>query len=496
MSHFEHREPPRREQRLQACIAAGGPFSSTAKRMRCCSPDGERSFSQGNICLLLPALGIMNSIPNSVVLLHGAVGCGSSCHAGNAAVRTGNVQRWGAFKDGTWLSTALNEQEVIGGGEDKLEQAIREVDGKFNPAVIFVVAGCVPGIIGDDVDGVAERLQPEVNAKLLPVHCEGFKTKIWATAYDAVYHAIGRAYFQESPEKVTLTKPDNPIVNLMNVSSMGWPDEQELKRLLQALGLEVNIYPVFSKPEDWHRMTQTALSISTCPTHDDYVMEYLEENYGIPYVLKHMPIGIRNTSEWLRSLASYFGQSIQDKAEEIVAQEEAELTAALAQFRSAFAGKKVLVSAGEFRALSTAILLAELGFEVVAIRAYHHDEFANSEYEKLMAITAKDFAFNIANCQPFEEANLINKLKPDIFLGHMNGNATAAKRGLATNVIYNTGLQYVGYQGAFQLSRRLYRQLTNPRYNRQLNKWTQLPYRQEWYEQDPFTHIKQAGGEA
>ncbi|WP_378953572.1 nitrogenase component 1 [Pelosinus sp. sgz500959] len=489
MSNFELKEPPRREHRLNACIASGGTLADmTNRKMKCCVQDGERSFSQNSICLLLPALGMMNSIPNSVVLMHGAVGCGSSAHGGNAGVRSGNTHRWGAVKDGTWLSTALDERDVICGGEEKLEDAIREVDRRYKPLIIFVVAGCVPGIIGDDVDGVAERLQSEVAAKLLPVHCEGFKTKIWATAYDAVYHALGRVMLQEPPENIALERSKKPTVNLMNVSSMGRVDEVELERLLTALGLDVNIFPVFTKPEKMYSMTHADLSISTCPTHDDYMLTYLKEKYNIPYIIKHMPIGIENTSEWLRGVAEFFG--LTREVEEFIKIEEAELKKALEEFKPLFSGKKVFVSAGEFRALSTAILLAELGFEVVAVRSYHHDEFADSEYEKLAKITEKDFALNIANCQPFEEANLIKRVKPDIFLGHMNGNATAAKLGVATTVIYNVGLQFVGYQGVYQLARRLHRQLTNPNFNQNMSKWVNLPYSQEWYEQDPFTYIK------
>lgn len=488
MSYFEQKEPPRREQRLHACIACGGNLTDmTSRRMKCAVPDGERVFTQNGICLLLPALGIMNSIPHSVVLMHGAVGCGSSAHGGNAAVRAGNVHRWGVVKDGTWLSTALTESDVIGGGEEKLEAAIREIDSRYQPAVIFVVAGCVPGIIGDDIDGVAVKLQPEVTAKLLPVHCEGFKTKIWATAYDAVYHAIGRAFLQQSPTSTAL-EAEKPVVNLMNVSSMGRIDEVELERLLTTLGLSVNIFPVFSKPEKLQAMTQAKLSISTCPTHDDYLLHYLQEKYNIPYIIQHMPIGIANTGEWLRSIAAFFGTAKETEA--VIAAEEQELKQALEEFKPVFSGKKVFVSAGEFRALATAILLAELGFEVVAVRSFHHDEFADPEYEKLAKITAKDFPLNIANCQPFEEANLIKRVKPDIFLGHMNGNATAAKLGVATNVIYNVGLQFVGYQGAYQLARRLYRQLINPGFNHKLSHWVQLPYSDQWYHRDPFTYIK------
>mgnify|MGYP000896866494 CR=1 FL=1 len=494
MGYFDQKEPPRREHRLQACIADGGTFSEVAnRRMRCCLPDGERTFAQGNICLLLPALGIMNTIPDSVVLMHSAIGCGSSAHAGNAGVRAGNNARWGVLKDGTWLSTALTESDVICGGEEKLSAAIIEADKRFQPAVIFVVAGCVPGIIGDDIDGVAEGVQSQVAARILPVHCEGFKTKIWATSYDAVYHAIGRTLLKDAAPRAAKSSNARPVVNLFNVSSMGRPDEVELKRLLELLGLEVNIFPVFAEPAKMAQITQADLSVSTCPTHDDYLLRYLQETCGVPYILKHMPIGIANTGLWLRDVAAFFG--LQEKAAAIIAREETELAAALAELTPAFAGKKVFLSAGEFRALATALLMGELGFEISGIRAFHHDEFAAPEYQKLDQAKSKDFPLNIANCQVFEEANLLKRTQPDVFLGHMNGNGTAAKLGITTSVIYNVGLQYVGYKGAYELARRLYRQLRNPGFNRNISKWAVLPYKQQWYGQDPFSHIKAAGGE-
>lgn len=503
MSYFEQKEPPKREDRLKACIAYSGTICGLAQRPKaCCLDDGERGFTQGSICLLLPGLAMLNSIPDSVVLLHGAIGCGSCTHSQNANVRVGGNARWGRVKDGLWLSTALNETDVISGGEAKLEEAIREADRRYRPTSIIVVAGCVPGIIGDDIDGVAARLQNEVSAKILPVHCEGFKTKIWATAYDAVYHSIGRNLLEE-PEEYNPVIPDeyeelkekyrrSRTVNLMNVSSMGRVDEQELERLLRSLGLETNVFPVFAHPEEMYKATQAALSISTCPTHDDYFLKHLHEKFGVPYILQHMPIGIDNTNRWIRDVAAFFG--FEEQAEKLIADEVRELNEALEELKPAFAGKKVFVSAGEFRALATANLLAELGFEVVGIRSFHHDEFAEVEYEKLAARN-KDFVVDIANVQPFEEANLLKKLQPDLFLGHWSGNSTASKLGVATHVIYNTGLSYIGYRGVYEIARRLYRQLKNPIYNKKLSKYVRLPYTEKWYQEDAFKYIRSRGGE-
>lgn len=92
--------------------------------------------------------------------------------------------------------------------------------------------------------------------------------------------------------------------------------------------------------------------------------------------------------------------------------------------------------------------------------SFHHDQFAEVEYEKLAKSSTEDYVIDIANVQPFEEANLLRRLKPDLFLGHANGNSTAAKLGIPTHVIYNTGLAYIGYKGAYEIARRV---VTRPR---------------------------------
>jgi nitrogenase molybdenum-iron protein alpha chain len=498
MSSISTKTAPKREDRLKACIAWGGNLCGLREKLGCgCLNDGERQFSQGNICLMLPGLAMLNSLPDNVNLLHAAVGCGVCSHSQNANTRSGNAARFGAIKDGLWISTAMNEADVIGGGEDKLRRAIIEADRLYRPKTITVAAGCVPGITGDDVDGVIAAIQPLVSARIIPVHCEGFKTKIWATAYDAVYHGLARTMLEEPAQRNQLIENEletfqreqlkKHTVNLCNVSSMGKVDEDELARLLNNLGYQVNVFPVFAEPEKMYRVAYAALNISTCPTHDDYILKYFEQEYKIPYILKNMPIGIENTSEWIRDVARFFHK--EETAERLITAETSRLNTALEKYRTFFKGKTVFVNAGEFRALATAGLLVELGFEIAGVRSFHHDEFALGEYEKLHK-SAGDFPFNIANCQPFEEANLLKRIKPDIFLGHWNGNSTAAKLGIPSHVIYNTGLSYIGYRGAFEIARRLYRQLSNPAFAHKLSKYVRLPYRETWYAQDPFKYIK------
>jgi nitrogenase molybdenum-iron protein alpha chain len=126
-------------------------------------------------------------------------------------------------------------------------------------------------------------------------------------------------------------------VNVFNTFSLGRVDEVELTRLLNAIELEVNIYPNFSHPESFRRISEAALNVGLCPTHDDYFLKYLESRFGIPYLFKNMPIGIQNTRDWFLEIAERFGKSAD--AERILQAEEKILQEALAPLRKKLQGK-------------------------------------------------------------------------------------------------------------------------------------------------------------
>jgi nitrogenase molybdenum-iron protein alpha chain len=436
------------------------------------------------------------------LIVHGSIGCGGTGNSQSANARSRQILRGEKNPGGAlWLSTNLNETDVVSGGEDKLETAILEADKRYRPSAIIVLSSCVPGIIGDDIDSVAKRLQSQVSGVIVPVHCEGFKTKIMATAYDAIYHGIIRNLLNEEDderlpvieneleteaEKLRLSR----TVNLMNVSSMTPSDEAELKRLLSALGLEVNIYPSYTNPKDFIKSTRAALSISSCPTHDDYFVKHLKEKYGIPYIIKHMPIGIKNTNLWLRDVAKFFG--LEDVAERLIALENEQIEKAVAPFRKALAGKKAMLSAGEIRTFATAVWLSELGLEITAVRPYHYDEFGETEIGKLEGKNP-NLTVNVATVHPFETVNLLERNKPDIFLGHNSDTVWAAKLGIPVLPIYGGANTYVGYAGAFDIARKVSRVLKNTSFSTNLQKNVRQPYYKSWFSQQPFSYISEGG---
>ncbi len=503
MDYLKAKSAPAREDRLKTNIAFGG----TCGELKGCAKGGcfsgngclnlaGRRFSQTQGCQFTLSLAILSTLRNAVIVMHSPIGCGA-CSISSVGVNKSFKQLRDPVAEGViWLSTNLDESDVIGGGERKLRDAILYADKEFRPETIIVANGCVPALIGDDIDSILSELQEQTAALLMPIHCEGFKTKVMATAYDAVYHGILKNYIRKPEHRLRLVETEledrieqyriSRNVNVLNVSSMSRADELELQRLLNAIGLTVTFIPCYAKPEDFSYSLETSLNISICGTHDDYFVEHLKQKYDIPFLIDTIPIGRKNTDRWLLNIAHYFG--LEEEAQRLITLENDILSESLVPYRELFKGKSAFLSGGEVRIVATAEILQDLGFKIVGFKAYHFDQFIEPIFEALEDID--DVVINVATNQPFEQANLINRIKPDIFVTHTGGNNISAKHGLPILPLFGPSYNYLGYSGTFEVARRLGRILRNSQFNKRLSLHTKLPFKTDWYEKDPFSYIK------
>jgi len=504
MNYLEAKSAPGREDRHKTNIALGGTLAKVKGCIKngCFGKEGclnlsSRSFSQTHGCQFLLSLAILNSIRNAVIIMHGPVGCGI-CAVGNIGVNKTFKQLRDPTAEGViWLSTNLDEPDVIGGGEKKLREAVLFADKEFRPETIIVPNGCVPALIGDDVDSILADLQEQTAAVIVPIHCEGFKTKIMATAYDAVYHGILKKFIKEPEREKFLVGHEleemerqyriSRNVNVLNVGSMSRADEVELQRILTGIGLNVRFIPCYAEPEDFAYSLETSLNVSICGTHDDYFVEHIKTRYNIPFLIDTIPIGRKNTDRWVLKIAEKFG--LEKEAQRFIAEENRILDESLAKYRSVLKGKKVFLAGGEVRIVATAEIIQDLGMEIVGFKAHHFDQFIEPIFESLENVD--DVSFGVATNQPFEQANLVKKLKPDVLITHSGGNNIAAKHGLPLFPLFGPTYNYMGYSGVFEITRRLARVIRNNQFNKNLAENTALPFKKEWYEKDPFAYIKE-----
>jgi len=448
-----------------------------------CLKKADRSFAQGLQCQQINSMAALMSLEDSVFIAHSPQGCVGCTSLAVDQYRVGQAHRGVKnIKNPRIIVSNLDQNNVIFGGEDKLKKAVNEAVERYHPKLIFVFASCASGIIGDDIDAILKKLQEETQALLIPIHCEGFKSKICASGFDAAFLSINQYILKKKK-----LKKKKGLINLFAPVSISYSDQKEMERMLSLLGLHVNYIPFYSSLEKIKEIPAAEASTSICKVFADEFMKTLYEDYEIPYSHTVMPIGVRNTDIWFRGIAGIVGK--EKEAEEIIQRKHKRILPLVESIKERLKGKRVFICGGTGRSFAAAALIDDFGMVLVGLETPTYDEDAQADIEYLNTIHS-DYVIDIANMQPFEQVNLVKRLKPDVFIGVPEW---AAKLGIPTTHVLDMKRPTMGYDGLLFLGNKIADQLENPGFNVKLSQHVKLPYKESWYEKDPFQYI--IGGE-
>jgi nitrogenase molybdenum-iron protein alpha chain len=163
----------------------------------------------------------------------------------------------------------------------------------------------------------------------------------------------------------------------------------------------------------------------------------------------------------------------------------------VAKIKERLQGKRVFICGGTGRSFAAAALIDDFGMELVGLETPTYDDDAQTDIEYLNGIH-KNFVVDVANMQPFEQVNLVSKLKPDVFIGVPDW---AAKLGIPTTHVLDMKRPTMGYDGLLYLGNKIADQLQNPGFNVKLSKHVRLPYKDSWYEENAFKYITGGGAD-
>lgn len=493
---------PNREQRAGAINAFYGKASDLVRLTREGKLENrERKFQQAQGCVLNFYLTTrVATIRDAVMVVHAPVGCSATALLYREVYRRvpPSEGRPAQF-DLHWLTTGLDEKDAVFGGMDKLRAAVKEAERRYHPKAIFVLASCTSGIIGDDIEGVLNDLRGEVDAAIVPVHCEGIRSRIIQTAYDAFWHGVLK-YLVKKPRR---KQPD--LVNVASMLSYTWQDRVELTRLLGRLGLRPNFVPEFAKVEDLEMMSEAAVTAPICPTYTDYLSRGLEEHFGVPYFMYPSPVGIEHTDAWLREVARYTGK--EKEAEALIAEERAVWLPKMDKIREEFAkvlpgGKKVdvLGSLGQGRLVTQVPYFEEIGVKTPATICQDFDNLMLDQVEGIVK-DAGDFDVLVNTFQAAELAHLTRKYDPQLSLTcPFQGSAYKREKGSTRIHALRGDARHwsgqAGYKGAVAYGNFLLQATKNQSFQKTMLANTPDPYHEWWYKQpNPLHFAKPASGE-
>jgi len=493
-----------REQRLGTIIAwDNGSATNLVKESSticsgCGANDGDRlceskgPFTQGSVCSEMMVECQAGNIRDAVLIQHSPIGCGAGQVIYNSIYRNGLAMRKLPVENIRITSTNLEESDMVFGGIAKLEQTIRDAWNRHKPRAIFIGTSCATGIIGDDVDSAAAKLEEELKIPVIPLHCEGFKSKHWSTGFDAVQHGLLRQIVNKNPKK------QKDLVNVINL----WGTDV-FTPMLAELGLRVNFVIDMATVEELAQMSEAAATVSFCHTLSSYLAAGLEQEFGVPEIKSPQPYGFDGTDAWLRELARV--THTEEKAEIYIAKEHARIAPRLAELKELLKGKKGYVATGSSYAHGLISVLRELGVEVNGSLVFHHDPIYDSQdplsdtpdaSKNSLDFMVKDSGdvpnFSVSNRQQYQFYGLLKRVNPDFILVRHNGLAPLASRLGIPAAPLGDEHHALGYQGILNLGETILDILAHKKFHLDIAAHTKLPYKQWWLDQeDPFVLAKE-----
>lgn len=477
-----------REIRINSITGYQGNAKELVEATACGIKDKERSFSQCLGCATSKAACMTILIQDGAVISHGPIGCSSCLHEFAFTYRVNSPLRGIERPTPRHIfSTNLKEKDTVYGGNTKLANTIREVYDRTNANAIFVLTTCAAGIIGDDVESVCTEAEEELGVPIVAIFCEGFRSKVWTTGFDAAYHGIARKLIQ---------KPGEHRKDLINVINFWGSDV--FSDWFAPFGAKPNYITPYSTVNGLKHAGEAAATVQACSTLGSYLGAVLEQDFGVPEIPAAPPYGVAQTDRWFRALGRVLGK--EEIAEQVIAEKKKEYLPKIEALREKLSGKTAYVTAGAAHGHALLDVLGELGLKASGAAIFHHDSVYDSgraENDQL-AQRVSDYGnvanYNVCSKQEFELVNALYRIRPDVLLARHGGMTLwGAKLGIPSLLIGDEHYS-MGYEGLVHYGERLLEVIENDEFVKNLEKHAINPYTKWWLAQEPHYFLKGGAG--
>ncbi|MFS8808362.1 nitrogenase molybdenum-iron protein alpha chain [Synechococcus sp. R6-10] len=405
---------------------------------------------------------VWGPVKDMIHLSHGPVGCGYYSWSGrrNYYVGITGVNTFGTMQ----FTSDFQERDVVFGGDKKLAKLLVEASELFPLAKgITIQSECPVGLIGDDIEAVAKRVSKEIGKPVVPVRCEGFRgvsqslghhiandtVRDWVLPIADKKAKEGSLNFEPGPYDVAL-------IGDYNIGGDAWSS----RILLEEMGLRV--VTQFSGDGTWNEMLlapRVKLNLIHCYRSMNYICRHMEEAYGIPW-LEFNFFGPTQIAKSLRAIAQRFDETIQAKAEQVIAKYKPQSEAIIAKYRPRLEGKRVMLMVGGLRPRHVIPAFRELGMEVIAT-GY---EFGHGDDYKRTTQYIDDGTLIYDDVSGYEFEEFAKRLKPDLIASGIKEKYVFQKMALPFRQMHSWDYSgpYHGYDGFAVFARDMDLALNSP----------------------------------
>lgn len=461
---------------------------------------------------------VVGPIVDMVHITHGPIGC--AYYSWGTRRNKGKAREDGQNYLAYSFSTDMQETDIVFGGEKKLIAAIDDAVKIFNPKAISIHATCPVGLIGDDINMVAQQAQEKHGIPILAFSCEGYK----GVSQSAGHHIANNKLMTDIVGSKDLEEVPKYSINLLGEYNIGG-DEWEIARVLHKIGYNVITTMTGNcSIDELSTAHKSDINLVQCHRSINYIAEMIEEKYGLPW-LKVNFIGVAAMTKSLRDLAKYFGdEDLIKRTEEVIAEELAEIEDDIKRVKEKLEGKTAVLFVGGSRAHHYQGLLKEIGLDTI-VAGYefgHRDDYegrdiipdikvdadsrnieeikverdeenfslrlSKEKYDELkkeismgnysgMVKDMKDGTIMIDDLNHFETEMIVKYLKPDFFGSGIKDKFIIQKMGVFSKQMhsYDYGGPYAGYRGAVTFAKDCEAGILTPAWSYIIPPWKKEP---------------------
>ncbi|MDR2459839.1 MAG: nitrogenase iron-molybdenum cofactor biosynthesis protein NifE [Deltaproteobacteria bacterium] len=399
-------------------------------------------------CVFCGARVVLNPITDAFHLVHGPIGCASYTWDIRGSLSSGSQLYRHSF------STDLKEKDVVFGGAEKLEAAVREIVEKYQPPLIFIYSTCLVGVIGDDVEAVCRKAESQYGIRVINVKAPGF----------AGHKAMGYRLASEAIMKLISREPEVPKekfgVNILgdyNLAGEAWI----IGNYLKEIGVPVvTTFTGDSTCASLRRSLGALLNVVQCAGSMMYLAKGMEESFDIPFI-KASFFGLADTKSALLKIADLIGsKEVRRKAAILCHRETEKAQRELSPYLPKLKGKKAAIFVGGgFKAISLMRQFEELGMETVLVGT---QTGTSEDYEVIASLASKGTVI-LDDANPSELESFMRQKGADILVGGVKERPLAYKLGIAfCDHNHERKIPLSGFTGAVNFTKEINLSINSP----------------------------------
>lgn len=236
------------------------------------------------------------SVKDSYVLLHTTIGCNWGTSIFHMPSRLNDIRQ---------ASTVIYNEDVVFGGLKIFKKAMDNVIDMHNPKVLFVISGCVSGILGEDFE--AEIKKYSENREIVYIKAPGFVLNMEEGQIEGIKSMLDLMECGQKKEK---------SINIIGLLSDDYMVKADINNIRKMLGDKININSIipFNTIENIKKTPCAELNVVF--KGFEAIGDLMEKKFNIPYIVVEYPYGIENSKNFVRKVFSFFNLEYEDTLKE------------------------------------------------------------------------------------------------------------------------------------------------------------------------------------